>query len=707
MLAPGWTSYGDRLRSRTHDVTSMLRKGDNVLGAELADGWFRGRIGFHGGLWDVYGSHIALLAQLEIVDEAGVTEVVPLGSLWQTALGPVTGAGLYDGEEYDARLEIDGWDEPGFNATSWRRPVTDHVSEGPRIEPAVNAPVLPIEQLAPVAIDQVRDGVWRVDFGQNISGVVEFAINAPAGDQIVARHAEVLEGDELATRTLRTAWSVDRYTSRGEGPVVWRPRFTIHGFRYVEIEGWRGQVNAEDVRALVVHTDMERTGWFESSNVLLNKLHANTVWSMRDNFVDLPTDCPQRDERLGWTGDIQVFAPAALYLYQCEGVLASWLRDVAIEQGDDGWVPNFVPWVECGFPRPSSAAWGDAAVIVPWTMYQQRGDVGILEAQWDSMVAWVEHHASSLGADGVVGERMELGDWLDPAAPPDDPSAGRTDKYLVSTAYLVKSSRHLADAALVLGRFGDERRFRELAERTAEAMRRIYFADLSDVAGSPTAMALGITFEIVVDSETRQELGDLLAKAACEANYTVQTGFVGTPIICDALAVTGHVDSAYKLLLQTECPSWLYPVTMGATTVWERWDSMLPDGSINPGEMTSFNHYALGAVVDFLHRVVGGLAPTEPGYRRVRIQPRPGVGVDSASARHESPFGLIEVEWAIQGREFVLDVRLPSGVTGEIVLPDGGAVSVGAGVHRYTCPYSALDVERNSALVNLVGGTEQ
>lgn len=687
VLAPGWTSYDHRLRSRVHDITRLVTAGPNAIGIELADGWFRGRIGFHGGLWDVYGKDVAVRAQVEVVDASGESRVVELGDRWRTASGPVVGAGLYDGEHHDARLERDGWGRAGYDDTDWATPALRRsASDDAAIEPAINAPVREIEVLRPVSVDIRPNGRIRLDFGQNISGVLRLAIDEVAGQTITVRHAEVLEGDSLSTRPLRTAWSVDRYTARGEGRVWWQPRFTIHGFRYAEIEGWSGEFRSDDVEAVVMHTSMERRGWFESSHTLLNQLHANTVWSMRDNFVDLPTDCPQRDERLGWTGDIQVFAPAALYLYDADGVLASWLRDVALEQGDDGWVPNFVPWVPCGFPEPSSAAWGDAAVIVPWVMYEQRGDLGILEAQWPSMQAWVDHHAARVGPAGVVEGSFELGDWLDPAAPPDNPGGGRTDKYLVSSAYLVKSSRLVARTARLLGDLEAERRYGVLSESVSAAMRSVFFGDLATVAGSPTAMALGIEFGIVTDSESRAALGDELARAVREGGYTVQTGFVGTPIICDALASTGHIDDAYRLLLQTDCPSWLYPVTMGATTIWERWDSMLPDGRVNPGEMTSFNHYALGAVVDFLHRVVAGLSPAAPGYREVEIRPQPGGGLTSASARHVSPFGEIAVSWEIRDGWFTLDATLPADVTARIVLPDGTETTASSGRHRFSCP---------------------
>ena len=685
-LAPGWTSYGHRVRYRVHDVTALLRGGENVLSAELADGWFRGNIGFDGGRWDVYGKHVGLLAQLEVTDAQGRTRIVPLGDAWRTTLGPAVRAGLYEGETFDARRLPDGWDLPGFDDSSWRVPeLRDAGTIEGRLEPAINEPVRPIEALHPVNVEQRPNGRVRLDFGQNISGVLRIHVDASAGHLIRLHHSEVLEHDELGTRPLRRASSVDAYVSAG-GTSTWSPRFTIHGFRYVEIEGWPGEIADGDVEALVIHTDMERRGWFECSNDLVNRLHENAVWSMRDNFVDLPTDCPQRDERMGWTGDIQVFAPAAEFLYGADGVLASWLRDVAAEQGEDGWVPNFVPWIECGFPSAASAAWGDAAAIVPWTMYERRGDVRVLADQWESMRGWVDHLALRVGTDDVVDGSMELGDWLDPAAPPENPGGGRTDRYFVASAYAVKSARIVARTADLLGRDEDRDKYLAFAARVLGGIRRRWLSDLSGVAHSPTALSLVIEFDLAVDDAQRSEAGLLLAEAVRDGGHHIQTGFVGTPIICDALANTGHLDDAYALLLQTECPSWLYTVSMGATTIWERWDSMLPDGTVNLGDMTSFNHYALGAVVDFLHRVVAGLAPAAPGYREIAIAPRPGGGLTHASARHECPYGEISVAWNVSDGIFALEATIPLGATAQVTLPDGTSTTAGPGHHAFSCP---------------------
>jgi len=548
-----------------------------------------------------------------------------------------------------------------------------------------------IETLRPVSIERIEGGRIRLDFAQNISGKLRIRLRGPAGHTVRLHHAEVLEGGALGVRPLRAAISIDEYACSGEGDEVWSPRFTIHGFRYAELEGWPGDLESVDVEALVVHTDMERTGWFESSHAGLNRLHENVVWSMRDNFVDLPTDCPQRDERLGWTGDIQVFAPTALRLFAVHGTLSGWLRDVAAEQAEQGHVPNFVPWLDCGFPNFPTAAWGDAAVIVPWELYQHDGDVRILEDQYDSMRAWVDLVDRLTGGTGLWNSGFQLGDWLDPAAPPDNPGESHTDKHLVATAYHVRTARILADTAALLGRRADEERYRGIAGRALEAFRSEYVSPAGRiVSDTPTSIALSIVFDLFASPEQELRAGERLVELVAQNDYRISTGFVGTPIICDALARVGGIEAAYHLLLQDQLPSWLYQVGMGATTIWERWDSMLPDGTVNPGDMTSFNHYALGAIAGFMHRVVAGLESAAPGGSLLRIAPRPGGGLTHASSSHLGPLGLASSAWRREGDEFLLDVVVPVGATATVELPDGTVIdAVGPGRHAFACTMRA------------------
>jgi len=735
VLDPGWTSYTHRLRYQTFDVTTLLQEGRNAIGAILGDGWYRGRLGFGGGRRNIYGDRLALLAQLEITYADGMTERVVTDERWRAATGPILASGLYDGETYDARLERPGWSAPGYDDGDWAgvRPIARDLAtlvapDGP--------PVRRTELVPPVAIATSPSGRTIVDFGQNLVGRVRLTARGEAGRTITLRHAEVLEDGELCTRPLRHAQATDRYTLRGttigadagvgtdgggngdgdgngHGEEIWEPRFTFHGFRYVEVDGWPGELQADDLVAVVCHSAMERTGWFECSDPTINRLHENVVWSMRGNTLDIPTDCPQRDERLGWTGDIQVFAPTAAFLYDVAGFLSSWLADLAADQDEAGAVPFVVPNVIDG-PVVPAAAWGDAAVIVPWVLYQRFGDASILAAQFDSMRAWVDCIAARAGETYLWDTGFQFGDWLDPAAPPDNPAAARTDPALIATAYLARSAELVGQAAGVLGRADDEAHYHALAARVRDAFDREYVSPAGRmVSDAATAYALVLEFDLLRDADGRRHAGARLTALARESGYRVSTGFVGTPLILDALCDGEAYDAAYRLLTQQACPSWLYPVTMGATTIWERWDSLLPDGSVNPGEMTSFNHYALGAVADWLHRTVGGLAPAEPGYHRLDVRPRPGGSLTHARARHRTPYGLAECAWRIADGEITVEVVVPPNATARVALPgsDVEPVEVGSGSYRWSYPYKHPHAARpplslDSTLVELLDDAE-
>ncbi|HEY7418427.1 MAG TPA: family 78 glycoside hydrolase catalytic domain [Ktedonobacteraceae bacterium] len=565
-------------------------------------------------------------------------------------------------------------------------------------------PVRRTEMLAPVAIFTSLTGHTIIDFGQNLVGRLRLTARGEAGHTITLRHAEVLENGDLGSRPLRTAKATDRYILRGTDEETWEPRFTFHGFRYVEVEGWPGKVNAANLRAVVCHSDLERTGWFECSDPLLNRLHENVIWSMRGNFLSLPTDCPQRDERLGWTGDIQVFAPTASFLYDTAGFLASWLADVAAEQRADGMVPYVVPNIlpdmlpnDIGGTMVPAAAWGDAVVLVPWTLYQRYGDTGILETQFESMRAWVDLLANITGEKLLWDHGFQFGDWLDPSAPPDNPAAARTDPTVVATAYFARSTEIVGQAADVLGHPEIAAHYLALAARIRNAFTSEYVTPAGRVlSDSETAYALALQFDLLKEAGQRQHAGEQLVKLVRKSEYHINTGFVGTPLICDALCAVGEYDVAFRLLMQRTCPSWLYPVTMGATTVWERWDSMLPDGSINPGEMTSFNHYAFGAVADWLHRVVAGLAPSAPGYRHLTIQPHPGGNLTHARASLRTPYGLAESRWAIEQGKITLKVTIPPNTTASVTLPGSGEppFEVNSGTHHWSYAYpTALSCE--------------
>ncbi|MFF1883012.1 family 78 glycoside hydrolase catalytic domain [Pseudarthrobacter sp. NPDC058196] len=686
ILSPGWTVYGQRLRYYTYDVTAQLHEGANAIGSWLADGWYRGRIGFHEGYRNLYGDKVALLAQLHVTLHDGSVAVIGTGADWKAGFGPISFTGLYEGETYDAGSLPAGWSEPGFDDASWsgvipvdRDPHTLVAPEGP--------PVRCTEEVRPVAVLNTPSGKTVLDFGQNLVGRLRITAKGSPGQTITLRHAEILQDGEIYTRPLRRAISTDTYTMAGSGTETWEPRFTIHGFRYAEVSGWTGGDISRDVVARVYHTDMERTGWFDSSNPALNRLHENVRWSMRGNFVDIPTDCPQRDERLGWTGDIQVFAPTASFLYDCSGMLSSWLKDVAVEQLPDGTVPWYVPIIPGGSewtPVRPGAVWGDVAVLTPWTIYQRFGDTKVLDDQYGSAKAWVDLMDSRAGESHLWNTGFQLGDWLDPTAPPNDPADGKTDRYLVATAYFAWSALHLGRMASVLGNTTDELHYTELGRAVASAFAEEFIFPSGAVAGdAQTAYALAIVFDLFPTAEQKQKAGERLSELVAIGGNRIATGFAGTPVISDALTTVGALDTAYDMLLEKSCPSWLYAVEQGGTTIWERWDSLLPDGTVNPGGMTSFNHYALGAVADWMHRVVAGIAPLDPGYRRILFKPQPGGGLTHASARHETPYGSAAISWRVSNTGLDVTIEVPTGTTARIELPGQPPVEVGSGTFRY------------------------
>ncbi|WP_223628275.1 family 78 glycoside hydrolase catalytic domain [Microbacterium sp. EST19A] len=696
-LKPGWTPYGERLLHETTDVTDLVTPGTNVIGITLGGAWYTERFGFSETSTPFYGEQPDVAVQLVLDYQDGGSEVIASGPDWRaTGDGPVVNSSLYDGEEYDARLEIPEWGSADFDDGHW--PAV-RVSElpmpvpGARIAPAVRA----TQELAVAEVVSSPSGGQILDFGQNLVGRLRITVDGEAGTVVTLRHAEVLEHGELGIRPLRLAKATDVYTLRGGGPEVWEPRFTFHGFRYAEITGLPEPIAPDAVTAVVLHSDMRRTGWFESSDPLLNRLHENVVWGMRGNFLSVPTDCPQRDERLGWTGDIQVFTPTASFLYDVDGFLSSWLVDLAIEQQKTGVgsVPFVVPNVLRDADTPA-AAWGDAATVVPSVLYERYADAGMLSRQFDSMKAWADHLLALAGDRKLWEGGFQFGDWLDPSAPPDNAFLAKTDPDLVASAYLFRSVQLVARAARVLGRESEAEHY----EREERLVRDAFIAEYVTASGrivsdAQTAYATAIIFGIFASQEQRDAMGARLAELVRSGGYHIGTGFVGTPLVTEALETTGQGDTAERLLLQTENPSWLYPVTMGATTIWERWDSMLEDGSINPGEMTSFNHYALGGVADWMHRSVAGLAPAAPGYRVIRIAPRPLDGLESASATLDTPYGRVSVAWRREGAEIVVDATVPANATAEVALPGSDeTILVGSGSRTWRVPAQRLSPQR-------------
>jgi alpha-L-rhamnosidase len=632
------------------------------------------------------------LAQLEVTSAAGRVVTLAADEGWVACASGVVSDDLYDGQLNDLR-----WTEPDL----WT-PVGPHEPDPARVIVAPTGPPVRVtETIVAQRIWRSPSGKLLVDFGQNVVGWVRMKVGkVREGQRIEIRHAEVLEHKELGVRPLRSARCTDAYICGEAVDQVLEPSLTFHGFRYTELEGV-DEADIAEIVAVVIGSDMRRTGWFDSSNELLNRLHENVVWGMRGNFVDVPTDCSQRDGRLGWTGDIAAFAPTALFLFDCAGLLEGWMDDVAADQRHDGSVPFVVPNVLPG--SMSAAAWGDAATLVPAAIAERTGDLHGIGRHLETMSRWVDYQAQVSTADGLWSGGFQFGDWLDPTAPPDEPYRAQADPDVIATAYAIRSAQL---TAAVAERAGDRTRAASAAHRADMALqafrREFVTANGRVLSDSPTVYALSLAWDLLPEGVQRTNAANRLADLVRAGGFRISTGFVGTPLINHVLAATGNLDVAYRLLMQTGCPSWLYSVTMGATTVWERWDSMLPDGSINPGQMTSFNHYALGAIADFLHCVVGGLSPEEPGYRTLRIAPRPGGGLTSASVRHQTPYGLAEVAWALTDGHLDVTATVPVGAAAIVDLPGRAQSRVGHGAHRWSVEVDDSDARPPSTVRELL-----
>lgn len=680
VLTPGWTSYKHRLHYQTYDVTDLVRAGDNVLGAILGDGWYRGQMGFNGDR-NLYGDRLALLVQLHLTYDDGRVEIIGSDGQWRSATGPILMSDIYNGESYDARKEKPGWNDTGYDDSDWFGVrLLDHPKE------AVMAQVGPYvrrqETIRPVRILHSPKGETILDFGQNMVGWVQMRVRGPRGTTITLRHAEVLDQQgNLYTENLRKAEQTTRYILKGvtEEDEVFEPHFTFQGFQYVAVEGFPGEPTLDRFTGIVVHSDMRPTGSFECSNPLINQLQHNIVWAQKGNFVDVPTDCPQRDERLGWTGDAQVFIRTACFNMDVASFFTKWLRDLSADQLPDGSVPYVVPDVkdrsgEDGVSvahQAGAAAWSDAAVIGPWTIYLCYGDTRLLEEQYESMVRWVDYVHSRVDDDCIWRKDPQFGDWLDFRGPDARRPAPVTNVELVATAFFAYSAELLSKAARVLGKTDDAECYLDLANQVKDAFNAEFVTPAGRVGpNTQTAYVLALHFDLLPEA-MRPLAAERLVELIRQNDYHLTTGFVGTPYLCHVLSRFGYTDVAYRLLNQDTYPSWLYPVKRGATTIWERWDGIKPDGTFQDARMNSFNHYAYGAIGEWLYRVVAGIEadPDAPGYKRVLIQPQPGGQLSYVRASLDSMYGKIESKWVVEDDYLHLTVSLPANTEGVVRLP--------------------------------------
>ena len=676
-LTPGFTSYNKRLQYQTYDVTSMLRKGENVLAVNVGNGWYRGYLGWITQV-NTWGDKLALLLQLDITYADGTKEMVITDDSWKSSTGSIVTAEIYHGETIDANKETAGWKLPSYDDSKWAGvKVADYKMNN--LIATYNEPVRKHEVFKATKVITTPKGEKVLDFGQNMVGFESIKIKGQKGDTIRIYHAEVLDkAGNFYTENLRTATSVSTYVLSGDGEEFFEPHFTFYGFRYIKIEGARGEINPENFPAVALYSDIQKNGSFTSSNQLINQLQSNITWGQKGNFLDIPTDCPQRDERLGWTGDAHVFVRTAAYNRGVYNFFAKWMKDVAADQWEDGRVPWVIPNIFTTSKTESgSTGWSDVSTIIPWNIYRAYGDKRILENQYPSMKKWVDYMKNKSVNSLWNTEKFHFGDWL--FFRPDDDKDGIaaiTDKNMIAQCFFAQSTQMLINAAEVLGKTEDVQLYKDLLSKVKKAYMDEYMtANGGLVSSTQTAYVLALHFDMLPEN-LRQQAADRLVKNIHKYKDHITTGFIGTPYICHVLSRFGYEDVAYTLLLQKTYPSWLYPVTVGATTIWERWDAQKPDGSFQTSEMNSFNHYAYGAIGDWMYRVAAGLREAAAGYKEIIVQPHPGGDFTYMNADLKTSYGNAASHWKIEGNQLIMEVEVPVNTTATIFIPAKSATEI-------------------------------
>lgn len=698
--APGWTTYDKRLQYQTYDVTSMLQKGTNAFGLMLGRGWYLSLLGWSSGEHQIYAyDRMAALAQIVVTYRDGSQEVFATDDTWKSSTGEVTHSTIYDGETVDARLIQHGWDKAGFDDGAWRGvTVADYPMDN--LVSSDSEPVVTHEYRTPVEVITTPKGEKVLDFGQNMVGREIFTFKGRPGQEIVISHAEVLdEKGNFYTVNLRSAKAQSRYICSG-GEDRFEPRFTFYGFRYLKVEGLDGEIDPEDFKVAVIFSDLAETGNFSSSNEQVNQLQSNIQWGLRGNFLDVPTDCPQRDERLGWAGDAQVFFRTATFNRDVQSFFRKWLKDLAADQRPDGQVTDIIPTIE-GLVGSGHTGWADVATIVPWQHYMAYGDRRILENQYPSMKAWVDFMVGQCSEPYLWNKGWHYGDWLFYSVDNDTSGVSAvTYKPLIQQCFFANSAELTSKAAAVLGHEEEAAYYADVAAKAREAFCNAYLTPAGYlVSATQTAYVLALYFDMVPES-MRPVVASRLADKVREYGH-ITTGFLGTPYICHVLSEWGYTDLAYMLLLRQQYPGWLYPVTMGATTIWERWNSMMPDRTIPNNGMNSFNHYSYGAIGDWLYREAVGLHETSPGFKTMAVKPHTGGGFTQMRAEQLTPYGRAAAEWRDEEGLFMLEVTIPVNTTAEIYVPsasadevmlDGAAVaaSADASIEGYADGYTCV-----------------
>jgi len=677
LFTPGWTTYDKRLQYQTYEVTDYLTQGENALGAMLADGWYRGNLVFKN-LRNGYGDTLGLLTQLVVTFQDGSQQVITSDDSWKANTGAIRMSEIYHGETYDGRMHPQGWDRAGFDDKSWSNVTVAAHPKNHLVAPQ-SPPVRAIEVIKPISLMTTPKGETVLDLGQNMVGYIQFKVKGKAGDKVVLRHAEVLDPDgNFYLDNIRLAMQQIDYTLKGDKEETYHPIFSFQGFRYVRIDEYPGDIDINDFEGIVVHSDLPSDNHFETSKPLVNQLQSNILWSQKGNFLDIPTDCPQRNERLGWTGDAQIFVRTAAFNMNVAGFFGKWLKDLAADQKPSGSVTHIVPDViRDRAPFHGAAAWGDAAVIIPWSIYQIYADKRVLEVQYESMRKWVEFESRKAGNNFIWTGTPQFGDWLafstNKAAYP----GATTGKDYVATAFYANSVNLMAKISTVLGKEIEAKKYAQQFEKIKIAFNREFVTQTTRVAeNTQTAYALALQFGLLPEAK-RQPAADRLASNV-RARKHLTTGFVGTPHLAHALSDYGHLDVAYMLLNREHYPSWLYPVKQGATTIWERWDGIKPNGSFQDPKLNSFNHYAYGAIGEWMYRVMAGLEidPQHPGYKHFLVQPKPGGGFTNVKLTHQTMFGEITINWEIKAGHFILDLHIPANTSSTVTLPNAALKDV-------------------------------
>lgn len=668
-FAPGWTNYHKRLQYQTYNADNMLQE-NNKVEITVGNGWYKGIFGFtctpnH------YGDKVAALAEIHITYKDGSEEIIKTDDSWKVATGSIRTSEIYMGETIDSTFQ------ESITSQAVTMPFEKSLLVGQE-----NEPVRIVKRLEPKELLTTPKGEKVIDFGQNLTGFIELKIIGQKGQKITVRHAETLDKNgNFYAETLRQAISVDHFICNGEEQ-VFRPHFTFHGFRYIAIEGLEA-IHLPNFVACVLHTDMEETGTFITSNPLVNQLQSNIQWSQRGNFLDIPTDCPQRDERLGWTGDAQVFAGTAAYNMNVASFFTKWMRDLASEQTEEYGVPHVVPNILGN--QDGAAAWSDAAVIIPWVIYQTYGDKRILEDQYESMKGWVEYISSRCGSNGLWQAGFQYGDWL--GLDKEESSTertGATDPYFVANAYYAYSTHLLKQTAEVLGKKTDVQTYQSLYESIKKSINEEYITPNGRlVSETQTGCVLALHFDLV-EEKHRNRIQESLEKNILNHKNHLTTGFVGTPYLCHALSENNLHELAGTLFLKEDYPSWLYAVKKGATTIWERWNSILPNGDFDESGMNSLNHYAYGSIGEWMYRKLAGINQLEPGYKKILIKPQFIKGITFVEASFESMYGTIKSSWSCRDNKIKVDIEIPANTTAVIYLPEKEQpIEVGSGSYSY------------------------